>query len=927
MAELPHGTVTFLFTDIEGSTRLLMRLRGGYAEVLGEHRRLLRAAFAVHDGREVNTEGDAFFVAFASASDAIAAAVDAQRALASSGWPEGAEVRVRMGVHSGEADVRMDEYVGLDVHRAARICAVGHGGQVLISSSTRELVAGALPADVALRDLGEHRLKDLDGPERLYQLVAPGLPAAFPSLRTMPARRDRPGGLPALPDRTIGREQEARTIAGRLGREGVRLLTLTGPGGVGKTRLAVDAASQVDSVDGPHFVSLAALHEAEEVPPALVQALGIVAQPGETADESVRRVLSGKHVLLVLDNVEHILTAAPFVADLLSACPGLAVLATSREPLGLAGEERHQVDPLRVPARLPDAGLVAVADAPAVALFARRAAAHDPAFALSADNASAVVEICRRLDGLPLAIELAAARCALLSPAEIAERLGCALAVLGRGPRDAPARQRTLRATIDWSYALLGDAERALFARFAVFAGGATIGATETVTEAALDTIDGLVAKSLLVCRQAAGAPTRLVMLETIRAFADERFRGAGDHDDVCERQYRYFLALLERHGARRALSSAARRAHLAVLDAEIDNVHAALRWALRAPDRGSAILIAAGLADYWLARNRFGDAMQWIDRALDAPGADAHPLAQARALCAKGWCMHWLGRRAEQSAATAAAEAIARRIGDPVALSEVLVERADHEASVGRPETAVALADEALRYATAADDRWSIAVASRARAPAAATLDELRRRVDRAASALEEVGNVIQLAWLLSGASYLAIRMGSARDARHFVERAMRLAGDLDDVEWAMTQGNFALAALLTGDTDAARRAFREELRVSRELVVNHIACEGLIGLAAVAVVCGQTERAGLLYGAAQTHTYVPQDDVVQTLDEAYFNAARRRYGPHAWDRAVRRGRALSLGDAIAYALTEKARAAAQRGDDAAGQLASADT
>jgi class 3 adenylate cyclase len=451
MAALPSGTVTFLFSDVEGSTRLLARLRGRYAEVLAEHQRLLRAAFDEHDGREVHTEGDGFFVAFARASDAIAAAVSAQRSLASQGWPEGVDVRVRMGIHTGEAEVRNDDYVGLDVHRAARICAAAHGGQVLISSATRELAADELPADVALRDLGEYRLKDLERPEHLYQLVVGDLRADFPPPASLSPGSGGANGLPPVPNRTIGRADDVRAIADSLRADGVRLLTLTGPGGVGKTRLALECARalRADFADGAYFVALDPLRRAEDVTSAVLQSLGARPISGETPEQGVRRFLAPKRLLLVLDNVEHLLAATPFVAELLVACPSLTVLATSREPLALAGEQRYPVAPLALSRE--DADLETLRRVPAIVLFAERVRAHDPGFRVTWDNALALVEICRRLDGLPLAIELAAARCTVFSPAEIAERLGDSLAALGRGPRDAPARQRTLQATIDSS--------------------------------------------------------------------------------------------------------------------------------------------------------------------------------------------------------------------------------------------------------------------------------------------------------------------------------------------------------------------------------------------------------------------------------------------------------------------------------------------
>jgi predicted ATPase/class 3 adenylate cyclase len=912
MARLPSGTVTFLFTDIEGSTRLLRRLGGRYAEVLGEHRRLLRAAFAEHDGREVHTEGDAFFVAFARASDAIAAAVKAQRALASQAWPEGADVRVRMGIHTGEAEVPVDDYVGLDVHRAARICSAGHGGQVLISSSTRELLAGELPADVALRDLGEHRLKDLDRPEHLFQLVVGDLPADFPPVTSLSAGSGRANGLPPLPNRTIGRADDVRAVVERLRVDGARLLTLTGPGGVGKTRIALEVsrAVQGEFTDGACFVPLAALRRPEDVPGAIVKALGVVVLSGESDDQAVERFLSAKDVLLVIDNVEHLLAAAPFIGRLLHACPALTVLATSREPLGLQAEERHPVSPLALPAPATSANADALAGVDAVALFCARARAHDPGFDLDDANAPAVAEICRRVDGLPLAIELAAARCGLLSADEIAERLQDAFGVLRRGARDAPARQQTLGAAIDWSHALLSDGEKRCFARFAVFAGGATVQAAEAITHAGLDTLDGLMAKSLLVRTGGTRTPTRVGMLDTIRAYAEARFASAVDVDAVREDHCRYYLALAERHGSERALWGAGAAEHLARLDADVDNLHAALAWAVGQPSAERALALAAGLGCYWIMRNRFADAVDWIDRALSLPGADAHPALRVRALCTKARCLWPLGRRAKQREVVAAAEAIARRLGDPLVLSQALELRVDHEIDEERLDVADALADEAIHWATAAGDAWQIALAACGKAIAAPGIADLRERVDSAASLLGDVGNVHHLADLLSTAAYAALCLGSERDAADFAARATPMARELDEpFAWMMHVGNLGLAALLTGETDAAAHAFREELALCRDMVVPPVLFEGLRGMAALAVVHGDDQRAATLIGAARAHRYDQSEDPVEArLDETFFEPARACCGTGAWDAAVRAGGALSFEGAIAYALEEAA-------------------
>jgi predicted ATPase/class 3 adenylate cyclase len=889
---LPTGTVTFVFTDIEGSTRLLARLRDRYADVLETHHRTLRAAVAAHGGREVHTEGDAFFVAFERASDAVAATVDVQRGLAACDWPEGVDLRVRIGVHTGEAQVRADDYVGIDVHRAARICAVAHGGQVLVSSATHELIAGELDGAIGVRDAGEHRLKDLDRPEHLFQLVGDGLRDDFPPVRSLPPT----GALPAAPNSTVGRDGDIRAIARRMVADGARLVTLTGPGGVGKTRLAVEAARAMQDgyADGARFVSLAAVERHEDVAQAIVTALGVVVLDGEVAARAASRFLAAKEMLVVLDNLEHVLGAAPFAAELLAACPGVAVLATSREPLALRAELRHPVEPL--------------AAADAATLFAERARAHDPSFEPDAD-AEHVDEICRRVDGLPLAIELTAARATLLSPAEIAARLDGALHASAGHARDAPARQQTLWTTIDWSHDLLDDDERACFARFAVFAGGATVDAAEAVLGADLDTFARLVDKSLLVRGAATDGSTRLLMLETVRAYAAERLAGLLDADDVRARHHAFFLALAERHGNNRALGGLGAQAHLTALDADSDNLAAALAWATERRDAKRALELIGALRWYWLRRNRYADAAQWVDSALALPGAEAHPLLRARALSLEGRCLWPLGRVADQEAALSAATAAALESGDEVAISDAFQARSARALDAEKIAQAAAYADEALAHAQAGRDGWSIALASLARAVASQTLDELRARTEEAVELLEQHGNAHGVADLLSSATYAALCLGGDREARAFVERALPVARALDaPYLWMMVKGNLGLAALLTGDTERARGAFREELALSRELVVLAFAHECLSGLAAVAAVDGDDDRAARLLGAARA---LRLDDHVDPLQERlaarFFEPARARHGVGAWDAGMRQGRAMSSADAFAYGLEER--------------------
>jgi predicted ATPase/DNA-binding SARP family transcriptional activator len=716
--------------------------------------------------------------------------------------------------------------------------------------------------------------------------------------------------LPVPPNRTIGREHELAVLAERLRAGSVRLITLTGPGGVGKTRLALEAARavQADFADGAHFVSLAALQRPEDVPAAIVDAVGIIVLLGESPTQAVERFLAAKHLLLVADNFEHLLAAAPLIGALLSGCPALTVLATSREPLTVHAEERYPVSPLAVPALGATEDVQALAGVDAVVLFCERARAHDPGFDLVERNAAAVAEICLRVDGLPLAIELAAARCGLLSAGEIAERLDQALGALGAGARDAPARQQTLRATIDWSHNLLSDADKPCFARFAVFAGGATVGAAETITAAGLETLDGLVTKSLLLRRQHADAPTRLVMLEAVRAYAAERLAATGGEQAVRERHYRFFLALAQRHGSDRALMGAARREHASRLDAEIDNLHASLAWAVSHPSAEPALAMCAAVGQYWWMRNRYDDAVNWIDQALRMPGVDAYPALRVRVLGSKALALWPLGRGAELSAALAEAEAIARALADPLILSQILELRSalggDGCAEV---KVAAAIADEALSHAMAAEDNWAIAMAAFAQARAASTIAELRERVDRAAALLDEAGNVYFLADLLAGAVYSALSMGSDRDAKELVDRATPLTRALDDPYVStLLRANSGIAALLSGDIDAAQHAFREELGLSR-LVAPRFASEALNGLAAVAAVRNDTDRAARLAGAAAAHRDDgPQDEVEARLDAAFVQPARRRQGADAWDAAARDGGTLSFEDAVTYALQE---------------------
>jgi predicted ATPase/class 3 adenylate cyclase len=583
MTGLPTGTVTFLFTDIEGSTRLLQRLGDGYVAVRDAYAAILRRAIEVGGGVEVSTEGDSFFVAFPSPARAVEATVAAQRALAAHHWPMESPLRVRMGLHTGEGILGGENYVGIDVHRAARIAQAGHGGQVLVSAATRVLVESALPQGVALRDLGRHRLKDLALPEHLYDLVIEGLPADFPPPRTLGAR---PRNLPVQLTSLVGREEEIAEVTRLLDR--ARLLTLSGPGGVGKTRLALAVAERMGGRfdAGVVFVPLAAVARPELVLAGIARAVGAELGGASSLLEALAERLSDGRWLLVLDNLEQVLEVAGDLEELLARCPRLAMLATSRTVLGLGGEQEYPVAPLPLAADPAGVPLEELMASPAVALFVDRARAVRPDFALTEGNASVVVELCRRLEGLPLAVELAAARTRLLDPDALLGRLARSLDALGTGAVDLPERQRTLRATVAWSVGLLEEAERSLLETMAIFVDGWTVQAAAQV--AGLDedrtlALSEALARHSLIYLDRTGLGPRLRMLDTVGVFIAERLAARPDVAEI-RRHADHYRALAER--ADRPLRGLGQDHWAEGLEAEAGNLAAAVRWYL-AHNRG----------------------------------------------------------------------------------------------------------------------------------------------------------------------------------------------------------------------------------------------------------------------------------------------------------------------------------------------------
>jgi predicted ATPase/class 3 adenylate cyclase len=757
VAELPTGTVTFLFTDVEGSTRLLDELGDAYADVLSEHRKALRECFDRHGGVEVDTQGDAFFVSFARASDALAAAVDGQVAL------EPGPIRVRMGLHTGEPLVTAEGYVGIDVHRAARIAAVGYGGQILVSQSTRDL-AGA----DGLRDLGHHRLKDLTAPERLYQLGE----GDFPPLKSLNATN-----LPVASNPLVGREAELAELTAML-TNSERLVTLTGPGGSGKTRLGLQVGAELleDFPGGVFFVPLAPLSAPELVRPAIARAAGV-----RQLEE-----LAGRRTLLLLDNFEHLLGAATEVAALLEAGGSAKVLATSRAPLRVHGECEFAVDPLL--------------ETDAVELLVQRARSVRRDFAPD-EHAK---EICRRLDGLPLAVELAAARLRSLDSATLLERLDRCLPLLTGGTRDAPERQRTLRATIEWSYDLLPEDLRALFARLAVFSGTFSLDAAEKVADCSVATLDALVEASLVK----ALAGTRFLMLETIRELAAERFAELDDVHELRARHARYYHAV--------ALSACldtdvAAEQRPEIVIPEAPNLRASLTWALETGETEFGLDLLVALEQFWVL-GYTSEGMRWFSAFLEHSDT-VSPLLRARALRSFGSSASFAGEfdLAERLWKESLAEY--EQLGDEHGIA-VLLHRLSISALIrGDVERALALSERSLElHRRLANDKGAVQPLALLGAIALQSGD--RRRglalLEESAELAGKIGWRWWRAGTLSALAEVAIADERIRDARELLHEAVALAlqvGDRVGLSWYLSQ--FALALMHESRSEDAGRVW----------------------------------------------------------------------------------------------------------------------
>ncbi len=784
---------------------------------------MLRNAFQASGGREVDTQGDAFFVAFPRAADAVATSVAMQKTVLEHQWPGGEPVRVRMGLHTGEPALSDGGYVGLDVHRAARICSAGHGGQILLSRTTRDLVEHDLPEDAALKDLGRHRLKDLAHSEHLYQVLHPDLPSDFPPLRSVATRAI---GLPRRLTSFIGREREIEDVRGLLGT--THLLTVVGIGGAGKTRLALQVADRVvdEFPHGVYLVELAQVTDPGLVVQAVAASLGVREDPGRPLIESLKGHLQTRQMLLVLDNCEHLVDAvAGLATELLGAAPGLKLLCTSREALAIAGEAAWRIPSLSMPdpRRVLDRNALETFEA--VRLFVERAAEVVAGFALTEQNAPAIVQICRRLDGIPLAIELAASRARVLTPDQIAARLDDRFRLLAGGSRTAMPRQQTLKAAMDWSYDLLTPQEAAVLRRLSVFSRSCTLDAAEAVCAAAdvanrevLDLLTRLVDKSLVIVEEE-DRENRYRLLETVKQYGQDKLVEAGEAPAARNRHLASFLTLAERAGPK--LQTADQLVWLSRLDAEHDNIRGALEWALESAGGEIPARMAESLWWFWTLRGQIREGREWLNKAL----ARAIEPSSIRALTLTSAGMLAFFAADYGSATTLSEEglAIARDLGDRDASGYALVVLAMVAGARGNYERATSLAEETLALTTAGGPPWEKGAVLSVMGGFAFQVGDFARAerlLQEGLSVFKDLGERWGIAFALQSLGLLARSRGDYAQAATMLEESLALSRQLGH-NWgiASTLLAMALIPLRQGDYSRAAAYLKESLALFDEL------------------------------------------------------------------------------------------------------------
>ena len=868
------GIVTFLFTDIEGSTRLWEQERERMSAALASHDVLVRAAVDGNHGVVVKMVGDGLYAAFSDPLDAVNTTLAIQAALNDANATNGVVLRVRCGLHAGAAERRDSDFFGPSVNRAARIMNAAHGGQILLSKVVVDWVTDRLPLDASVRDLGFVRLRDLAGAEHLYQLVHPGLRQDFPALRSL---ETTPNNLPQQVTSFVGREEDIAKVRQLL--LTARLLTLLGQGGIGKTRLALQSAADILDAfrDGAWLVELASLTDPGLVPQLVAQVLGVREATGVPLIATLAAHLKSRQLLLILDNCEHLVTeCAELAAKLLGAAPDLRIVATSREPLRITGEHIYSLLPLALPdstMRL-NAGLATTS--PAVELFVDRARQQQPGFELNERNVAAVVEICRRLDGIPLALELAAARVRALTVEAIAKRLDDRFRLLTGGARTALQRQQTLRATIDWSFELLSDAERVVFARLAVFAGGWTIEAAEAVgagapipETAVLDLLAGLTDKSLVVCESNDSAQ-RYSMLETIREYAAEKLAETAEREVIRDRHLDFYLVLADK--ANKKLVRGTFTKGIEEIERERENLLAAQAWCNFDEKRASrGLRLVFDLQGYWDQRAQYGAGLRLATLALNHAGAGAPTLERGQALLAASHLAYRMGDYDQARDHAAEGVMILRNQGPRPLFADALIRLAHALIALEDVQTAQGHLEERLALVRAIGDERRIA----------STLNGLAE--------LHRLNNKLELAAPL-------------------YEEALALARvKCDPPTLAVCQLNAALVSVLRGDPVRAHRLLREALSLVEEPVFKHVVGIALDVAFALAAARGEWTVGARLLGASEAQQMEmghPRDPADAASVVPYAVRTREALGETIFSAAYAAGRALSYDDALAETL-----------------------
>jgi predicted ATPase/class 3 adenylate cyclase/Tfp pilus assembly protein PilF len=908
------ATLTFVFTDIEGSTALLRRVGADvYARILADHHSLIRSALAGHDGTELNTLGDGFFAAFSSPSACVAAVLEMQRALQQHDWPQGERVRVRMGVHTGEATQTPAGLLGLDVHRAARVAGVASGGQILLSETTAALVRDSLPAGAELRDLGLHRLKDLGRPEQVFQLDAAGLPTEFPPLRSLdnPAL---PNNLPVQLTTFIGREREMAEVRALVGSS--RLVTLTGAGGSGKTRLGLQVAAELldGTSDGVWLVELAAVTAEEAVPQAICAAIGIVWRPDRPVLETMVDALAHQQVLIVLDNCEHLISGCAKTADaILRRCPRVQLMATSREPLGIGGETIYRVPSLSLPD--PKAtGVMTPESSDAVALLLDRAKEQGVEVPVDQQTGPLIALICRQLDGMPLAIELAAARLRSLSLSDLRDRLDQRFHLLTGGSRTALPRQQTLEATVDWSYSLLTAAERQLLRRLSVFAEGFDLAAAEAVCGfgdievfEVTELLGSLVDKSLVVAEQA-GGEVRYRLLETIRQFAGERLTQAGqDAASVAAAHSEYYLSVAER--AAPYLTGPDQGSWFRRLDTDRANLRRAVRHAAGDP-HGTARVLRFGVAlqRYWMAREIEEEARELLLPVLERPDARADPRLFGAASITVIDAIGSNDRAAARRLGELTVE-LARQFDDDRLLIESLSLLCGGYYFSGEPEKGLPLGEEAVERARRLGDDVLLAAALMHYLLASDLIDPVRSEqlFAEAIACAERTGDRLVTYNLHNNLGVHALRAGDISAARAHLEQAAAIMTEIGEKSHHVTV-NLGWVLRQENDIDGARAKFQAGLRISLRNGERVGVAYSSLGLACVAADEHDWYRAAEVHGAAQAFLDRTAGEPWQEPEARYrresLDELRAQLGAEQLDRAYGAGNVLGFDDALELVL-----------------------